>query len=250
MNGRLDQRVAIITGASRGIGRAIASVFAREGATLALGALHEDRLQLACDEFRSSGARVMAFPGDVAEEGFPQRLVEQVLATHGRIDILVNCAGILTRTPTEQLTMAEWRRVIDVNLHGGFAFSQAVLPTMRRQGSGKILIMTSQMAWMPHPNASPSYEVSKAGLTALTRHLALHYAKHGIQVNAIAPGSIDTEMAATMTQEVRAKMKEAIPLKRLGLPAEVGELALFLASEDSNYITGTTMHINGGSCMQ
>ena len=176
MKGRLDKRVAIITGASRGIGRAIARVFAREGASMALVALHEDRLQRVCDEFVASGTPTMAFPGDVTERRFPQRLVDQVLATHGRIDILVNCAGILTRTPTEQLAMEEWRRVIDVNLNGSFAFSQAVLPTMRQQGAGKILIMTSQMAWMPHPNASPSYEVSKAGLTALTRHLALHYA--------------------------------------------------------------------------
>ena len=123
------------------------------------------------------------------------------------------------------------------------------LPTMRMQMYGKVINVTSQMAFLPHPGASPSYEVSKAAISALTRHLSLQYAKYNVCINSIAPGSIDTDLPKSMSQEARSKLEHAIPMRRLGDTEEVGDCALFLASSMSDYITGTTLHINGGSLM-
>ena len=161
----------------------------------------------------------------------------------------MNCAGVITRAPFKSLTYDDWHRVINVNLSGSFYLSQEVLEVMSKKNEGKIINISSQMARIPHPSASPSYEVSKAGMIALTRHLALHYAKHNINVNAIAPGSIDTDLPKSMSPEARQRLKAAIPLGRLGEPSEVGSLAVFLAGPDSNYITGATITITGGSLM-
>jgi len=245
----LKDKVAIITGGSRGIGRAIAQKFAENGASLLLVALHEDRLLKAKQEICQMGVKVEILYGDIAKADFSQTILARALDIFGTIDILVNCAGTITRTPVKDLTLDEWHRVIDVNLNGTFYLSQAVLPIMCRKNHGKIINITSQMAKIPHPSASPSYEVSKAGMIALTRHLAFHYAKYNICVNAIAPGSIDTDLPKSMSPEARQRLKNAIPLKRLGDPLEVGSLALFLASDDSNYITGATINISGGSLM-
>jgi 3-oxoacyl-[acyl-carrier protein] reductase len=167
----------------------------------------------------------------------------------GRVDVLVNCAGIITRTPMLDLAHEDWHQVINVNLHGTYYMCQAVLPQMCEQQSGKIINITSQMASMPHPGASPSYEVSKAAMAALTRHMALHFASHNIQINAVAPGSIDTDLPKSMSPEARQQLKDAIPLLRLGEPEEVAELVAFLASSKANYINGATIPINGGSFM-
>jgi len=147
------------------------------------------------------------------------------------------------------MTLDERHKVINLNLHGSFYMCRKFLPSMRERRDGKIINITSQMAYLPHPSASPSYEVSKAGLTALTRHLAFQYAKYNVCVNAIAPGSIDTDMPKSMSDEARQFLKDAVPMKRLGEPEEVGSSALFLASNMSNYITGVTIHVNGGSLM-
>jgi 3-oxoacyl-[acyl-carrier protein] reductase len=245
----LKEKVAIITGGSRGIGRAIAQKFAENGASLLLVALHEERLLRAKQEISKMGVKVDILYGDIAEPDFSKQILSFALNLFGTIDILVNCAGMITRTPAATLTIEEWRRVLDVNLGGTFYLSQAVLPVMCDKNYGKIVNITSQMAKIPHPSASPSYEVSKAGMVALTRHLAFHYAKHNICVNAIAPGSIDTDLPKSMTPEARQRLKNAIPLQRLGDPLEVGSLAVFLASDQSNYITGATVNISGGSLM-
>lgn len=245
----LKNKVAIITGGSRGIGRAIAHAFAAQGASLVIGALHDDRLESTGQELLAQGAVVELHGGDIADPAMSLALSARALDRFGRMDILVNCAGIVTRAPMESLSHEDWHRVIHVNLHGAFYLCQAVLPHMMKQRSGKIINITSQMAWMPHPGASPSYEVSKAGLSALTRHMAYHYAKYSICVNAIAPGSIDTDLPKSMTVEARERLKAAIPLLRLGEPEEVGALAVFLASDQSNYITGATIKITGGSLM-
>jgi 3-oxoacyl-[acyl-carrier protein] reductase len=245
----LKGKVAIITGGSRGIGRAIAQKFAENGASLLLVALHEERLLQAKQEISKMGVKVEILYGDIAEPDFSQKILSRALGMFGTIDILVNCAGTITRTPVANLSLEEWHRVINVNLNGNFYLSQAVLPIMKEKNYGKIINITSQMAKIPHPSASPSYEVSKAGMVALTRHLAFHYAKYNICVNAIAPGSIDTDLPKSMSPEARHRLKAAIPLQRLGDPLEVGSLALFLASDDSNYITGATINISGGSLM-
>ena len=245
----LRSKVAIITGASRGLGRAIALRFAQNGASVVLMARGAEGLERVAAEVRALDQNAYVYAGDVADPANAARVTARALECFGAIDILVNVAGIITRTPVEDLSLDDWFRVIDVNLHGTFHMCRAVLPHMRQQRSGKIINMTSQMARRPHPGASPSYEVSKAGLMALTRHLALQYAPYNICVNAIAPGSIDTDLPKSMSAEARALLKSGIPMKRLGEPEEVGDGALFLASSMSSYITGTTLDINGGSLM-
>jgi 3-oxoacyl-[acyl-carrier protein] reductase len=245
----LQKKVAVITGASRGIGRDIAMSFAREGASLALVCLEdEEQLAIVREKTKQIGAKTVSMNGDVSTIEFCESIFQKTMSL-GRVDILVNCAGTIARSPFEEMTLKEWHRVIDVNLHGAFYMCRQFLPGMREQQYGKIINITSQMAYIPHPSASPSYEVSKAGLAALTRHLALQYAKYNVCVNAIAPGSIDTDMPRSMSQEARQRLKNAVPMKRLGEPEEVGECALFLASEMSNYVTGATLHVNGGSLM-
>lgn len=245
----LTDKVAIVTGGSRGIGRAIAEAFAANGASLVLVALHDETLERAHQAMAAQGARVEVCGGDIARPEFSEEIVRFTKARFGRVDILVNCAGMITRTPMDGISVEEWHRVLDVNLSGAFYLCREVLPELSAKRAGKIINVTSQMARIPHPSASPSYEVSKAGLAALTRHLAYHYAAYGICVNAIAPGSIDTDLPKSMSPEARQRLKAGIPLQRLGEPEEVGTLALFLASNQSDYITGATFSINGGSLM-
>ncbi len=244
----LQNKIAIITGASRGIGRSIALTFAREGASLVLTCLKDEKsLNLVKAEAESLGAKVKILLGDIASNNFCNEIVSQTLEAFNTVDILVNCAGTITRSPIEEMSNEEWHRVIDVNLHSVLYLSRNVLSIMRKKEYGKIINLTSQMAYTPHPSASPSYEVSKSGITAFTRHLALEYAKFNICVNNIAPGSIDTDLPKSMSSDERQILKDAIPMQRLGNVKEVADCALFLASSMSSYITGSTIHINGGS---
>ncbi len=249
-NKLLADRTAVISGASRGIGREIALCLAREGASLVLVCLeNKDRLAEVHQQVEQMGSRCISITGDISDIGFCESIRDETMRKYGRVDVLVNCAGTITRASVEEMTIDEWHRVINVNLHGSFYMCRMFLPAMRQQQYGKVINLTSQMAYTPHPGASPSYEVSKAALTALTRHLAFQYAKYNVCVNAIAPGSIDTDLSKSMSQEVRERLKNAVPMKRLGEPHEVGMCALFLASEMSNYVTGMTLHVNGGSLM-
>jgi 3-oxoacyl-[acyl-carrier protein] reductase len=246
----LKNKISVITGASRGIGREIALSYAREGASLMLVCLEdEERMNEVHMEIKRLGAKSIGMTGDVSEIEFCETVYAEAKRQFGSVDILVNCAGTITRSMVEEMTLEEWHRVIDVNLHGAFYMCRMVLPGMRDRNYGKVINITSQMAHIPHPSASPSYEVSKAGLTALTKHLALQYAKYNVCVNSIAPGSIDTDMPKSMSKEDRQRLKNAVPLKRLGKTEELADCALFLASNMSNYITGTTLHVNGGSLM-
>ena len=248
---KLLKQVAVITGASRGIGRDVALTFAREGASLVLVCLKDQNALAAVQqEAEVYGVKVITLLGDVSEVDFCESIYTACKEAFGIVDILVNCAGTITRAPFEELDLDDWHRVINVNLHGAFYMCRQFLPDMRKQKHGKVINMTSQMAHMPHPSASPSYEVSKGGLTALTRHLAYQYAAYNICINAIAPGSIDTDMPKSMTEAARERLRNGVPMKRLGEPEEVGECALFLASDMSNYVTGTTLHVNGGSLMK
>lgn len=247
----LRSKVAVITGASRGIGEAIADRFAEHGASLIAVALdaEEGRLRSVCDRARCCGVEAAYVRGDIADPKTSAVIVDAAVERFGRIDIVVNCAGIVTRTPFESLSVADWHRVIAVNLDGPFYLCQRAIPIMRSGGGGSIINMSSQMSKRPHPSASPSYEVSKSGLNALTRHLAWHFAADRIRVNAIAPGSIDTDMPKSMTHDARESLKDSIPMKRLGEPVEVADLAVFLASDHSAYITGTIIPIAGGTLM-
>jgi len=244
----LQNKIAIITGASRGIGRSIALNFAKNGASLALVCLSDQTsLDSVKKEAELLGAKVITLMGDVASKVFCNEVISETMDAFGTVDILVNSAGTITRAVTEKLSSAGWHRVLDVNLSGVFYLSRSVLPIMRKNERGKIINLTSQMAHMPHPSASPSYEVSKSGVVAFTRHLALEYAKFNVCVNNIAPGSIDTDLPKSMSTEARQRLKDAIPMQRLGEVEEVANCALFLASNMSSYITGNTIHVNGGS---
>lgn len=244
----LHNKIAIITGASRGIGRSIALNFAHNGASLVLVCLSDKKaLKSVEDEAVLLGAKVVSLMGDVSSANFCNKVVSRAIKAFGTIDVLVNCAGTITRSVTERMSVEEWQNVLNVNLSGALYLSQGVLPVMRVNGEGRIINLTSQMAHTPHPSASPSYEVSKSGLTALTRHLALEYAKFNVCVNNIAPGSIDTDLPKSMSSEERQKLKDAIPMQRLGEVDEVASCALFLASSMSSYVTGSTLHVNGGS---
>lgn len=249
-NRLLADRIAVVTGASRGIGRAIALCLASEGASLVVICLkNNEQLAEVHRQVEQMGSKCVSMVGDVSDIRFCESVRDEAMRKYGRVDVLVNCAGIIARTAMEEMTNDEWHRVINVNLHGSFHMCRMFLPGMRQQRYGKVITLTSQMAHMPHPSASPSYEVSKAALTALTRHLANQYARYNVCVNAIAPGSIDTDMPKSMSEEARERLKSAVPMKRLGEPHEVGMCAVFLASEMSDYLTGTTLHVNGGSLM-
>ena len=249
MTDLLRGRTAIITGGSRGIGRAIARRFAAQGASSLLVATTPGHLESAAAEVRTMGVRVETLCGDVSDPDLAARALDLCTDRLGQVDILVTCAGIISRTPFEDLPFAEWRRVLDVNLDGTFHFCQRIIPSMAAAGGGSVITMTSQMAKLPHPSAAPSYEVSKAGIVALTRHLALRFARRGVRVNGIAPGSIDTDMPKSMKVEARERLRQAIPMGRLGEPDEVGNAAVFLASPMSSYLTGEILDVNGGSLM-
>ena len=241
-------KVAIITGASRGIGKAIAIKFAEQGADLVLiSRSNKEKMMSVCDLLDQKKTRYLKFLGDVSDAQFTKKICDKVIKQFGQIDILVNSAGTIARSPFEEMTLEDWHSVVDVNLNGAMNMCKSVINSMLEAKSGKIINLTSQMAFMPHPAATPSYEVSKSGLTALTRHLAKRYADKNIYANSIAPGSIDTDMPKSMSKEARQRLKDAVPMKRLGEVEEVADCALFLASNMSSYITGQTIHINGGS---
>ena len=245
----LNNKSAIVTGSSRGIGKGIARAFVEQGAHVLLMATNEPLLQNVAGELATMDSEVTYLAGDIADPLLSERANTMMMERHGGVDIVVNCAGTITRPLTEVLSTEAWNRVLDVNLSGPFYLCRAVLPAMRERGSGNVINIVSQMAKLPHPGASPSYEASKAGLVALTRHLALHYAPFGIRANAIAPGTIETGLQKDMRPEALATIVNAIPMNRLGRIDEVAQVALFLASDMSSYVTGEILDVNGGSLM-
>jgi NAD(P)-dependent dehydrogenase (short-subunit alcohol dehydrogenase family) len=245
----LNERVAIVTGASRGIGRAIALRLAGSGASVVVHGTKEDLLGNLCDEIAGSGGKAALFAGDVADERTAASAVELALRTFGRVDLLVNNAGINTRSSTLDMPFADWQRVLDVNLNGTLHFCRAVLPHMIAQGGGKIVNVSSTAAKTAHKNAAPAYGASKAAVNYLTMHLAHEMAGHKIHVNAVCPGPVETDMSEQWSDAYRKTVQLGIPLGRLGTAAEIADIVLFLASDMSNFITGETINANGGTYM-
>jgi len=246
---RLKDRVAIVTGAARGIGRAVAWIFVREGAKVILVDLEKAGLEALQEEVRKRGGEALAVPCDVSKASEVKEMVEKVLRIFSRIDILVNNAGIIRRGTIESVTEEDWDRVIAVNLKGPFICSKAVVDFMKRQGYGKIVNVSSIAGKMGDITSAPGYGPSKAGLDALTKTLARQLAPYGIHVNGVAPHAIETEMSAEWSPEKRKSIVEAIPLKRLGKPEDVAEAVLFLASDAAAFITGEILDVNGGFLM-
>jgi 3-oxoacyl-[acyl-carrier protein] reductase len=246
---RLKDRVAVVTGAARGIGRAVAWIFAGEGAKIVLVDLEKAGIEALQEEVRKRGGEALAVPCDVSKASEVKEMIEKVLRIFSRIDILVNNAGIIRRGTIESVTEEDWDRVIAVNLKGPFICSKAVVDIMKRQGYGKIVNVSSIAGKMGDITSAPGYGPSKAGLDALTKTLARQLAPYGIHVNGVAPHAIETEMSAEWSPEKRKSIVEAIPLKRLGKPEDVAEAVLFLASDAAAFITGEILDVNGGFLM-
>ena len=243
----LEGKSAIITGSSRGIGREIARLFAENGAGLVIHGTSEEKLIALTNELNLNNCVYIA--GDIGELETSRRLAEECMKAFGKIDILVNNAGINTRTKFLDLSPEEWDKILRVNLTGAFYSCKSVIPYMLENKSGSIINLSSRAGKTAHPTSSAAYGVSKAGIDALTRKLAYEFSPSGIRVNSICPGPIETDMSLQWSDDYRAKILDSIPLRKLGKVEDVANLALFLASGLSGFITGESININGGTYM-
>ena len=249
-NGEFEGKVAIVTGAGRGMGRAVAFRLAAGGASVAVNDLRLEDAQRVADELESSGAKSLAVEGDVTDNGDVQRVVNSTIDALGAVHILINNAGVLRPTPVIEIEEDEWDFVVGVNLKGTYLCSRAVLPAMRNQGWGRIVNFSSTAGKNVSTVGGAHYTAAKAGILGFTRHLAKEEAGHGITVNSVCPGLIDTEMVRDTISDARADAYAAsFPIQRLGQPEEVAELVAFLASDRASYITGASLDINGGDLM-
>ncbi len=246
----LEGRIALVTGAARGIGRAIAEAFARETAQVIINdVLEKEDLDRVADEISASEVRCLAIRADVGDSKQVRDMMAQIEKTFNRIDILVNNAGIIRRGSIETVTENDWDQVIQVNLKGAFNCCKAAADIMMKQRSGKIVNVSSIAAKMGDITSAPGYGPSKAAMDGLTKTLARQLATYGINVNGVAPHAIETDMSAEWSEEKRSAIIEAIPLKRLGQPEDVAEAVLFLASDKASFITGEILDVNGGFLM-
>jgi 3-oxoacyl-[acyl-carrier protein] reductase len=244
--GRLLNKNTIVTGGSRGIGAAIAKAFVAEGAAVAI-IHHEDNAnaQLTLGILRDRNARCLAAECDVADPSQVRPCVEDIVAKLGGIDILVNCAGIGGDAPFEESSLEVWNRVLSVNLTGAYLMCRYCYPPMKKQRSGRIINISSQLAFCGYAQATP-YCASKAGMIGLTRSLALEGAPFGVLVNSIAPGATMTDNLSRNSDEWKATFVRRIPLGRYGRPEEIAATAVFLASDDAAFYVGQTLSPNGG----
>lgn len=238
----LEGKAAIVTGASRGIGRAIAVAMAEAGAWILVHGTNSALLQPLAEEIGGAW-----YAGDVADPATAAAAVALAEDRFGAVDILVNNAGINARSATLDMPLEDWQRVLDVNLNGTLHFCRAVLPGMIARGAGKIVNVSSTTAKTPHRNAAPAYGASKAAVNYLTMHLAREMAPHGIHVNAICPGPVETDMSAQWDEAYRQRVTSGVPLGRIGRPEEIARAVVFLASRQSDFILGETINANGGS---
>ncbi len=240
-------RVAIVTGAARGLGRAIAQRLYERGAAVAVNVRDRGRAESVA---QSLGERAMAIAGDVAAEGVPEAMVEATLARFGRVDILVNNAAFARSTRFPELTVDEWRTALDVNMTAPFVLTKAVVPAMKEAGYGRIINISSSAGRTVSTLGGAHYTASKAGMLGLTRAAAKELGTFGITVNAVCPGMIDTELThENATPELLERLAASYPIPRLGTAVEVADLVCFLASEQAGYMTGTSLDITGGDLM-
>ena len=239
-------RVAIVTGGTRGIGAAITAAIAGANAHVAAGySKGKDAAEGCAEKLRAQGASISLHQGRVDDFEDCQRVVNEVLRDFGRVDFLINNAGITLDKTLRKMTSDDWCNVINVNLSGAFNMTKAVLEHMIERGSGRIVNISSVIGATGNVGQA-NYAASKAGLFGFTKSLALEMANKGITANVVAPGFIGTEMVAAMPEAALAKVVEKIPTRRLGKPEEVARVVKFLCEDDSAYITGAAFHVNGG----
>lgn len=244
---QLKDKVAIVTGGANGIGASIVKIFAREGARVVICDLQEEKARQLETELAEIGCTAMARAIDISDQSQVRALVDDVVSKWETIDILVNNAGITKDALIHKMTDDDWDRVIKVNLYGCYYFTRAAIPLMRAKGYGKIINVSSVSRY--GNVGQVNYAASKAGIDGLTRALAKEVGGKGINVNAIAPGTIETDMYMAMPENIRELAKFITPLKRSGLSDEVAAVCLFLASDASSYITGQVIHCDGGMFM-
>ena len=244
----LKDKVAVVTGGGRGIGKEIALLFAKNGADLAICDVNADVLSAAQAEVEKTGRKAMTGAVDVTKSDQVESFVQKTLDKFGKIDILINNAGITRDGLLVRMSESDWDMVLDVNLKGAFLCTKAVSKIMMKQRDGKIVNIASIIGIMGNAGQA-NYAASKGGLIALTKTVAKELASRNIRANAIAPGFIETDMTAKLSEEVKSEMLKHIPLGRLGTAQDVANLALFLVSDSSAYITGQVVQIDGGMVM-
>ena len=248
---RLKDKVAIVTGAGRGIGEGVALRFAEEGAKVVVNDVNDTDVQRTVETIRARGGKAVAVVGSVASREIAQKMVDTAVKEFGTVDILVNNAGIIRDAMLHKMTDEQWDQVIEVNLKGVFLCTQCAARVMREKGYGKI-INVSSTSWRGNPGQL-NYSATKAGVIGMTKTAAKELAPKGINVNVIAPGMIWTDMIKSMPPAVVERMEKGlafiVPLNRKGLPKDIANLALFLASEESSFITGQLIHCDGGMIM-
>jgi 3-oxoacyl-[acyl-carrier protein] reductase len=244
----LKGKVGVVTGGSRGIGRAVTVALAREGAAVAICGRDPDSLEKTARDLETSGAQVLAVKADVTLTADVERLIEACLERFGLISVLVNNAGITRDNLLLRMKDDEWDAVLDANLKGAFHCTRAALRPMIKQRAGRIINLTSVVGVIGNPGQA-NYAAAKAGIIGLTKATAREVASRGITVNAIAPGFIETDMTQALDPNLQGQMRAQIPLGRFGKPEDVAEAVVFLASDRASYITGQVIHINGGLWM-
>ncbi|RPI27183.1 MAG: 3-oxoacyl-[acyl-carrier-protein] reductase [Acidobacteria bacterium] len=244
----LSSQVALITGSARGIGRRIAEALAANGAKVVIADLFEEQVQSCVDQLRSSGCDATGVTVNVTQVEAVRAAIQTANEKLGRIDILVNNAGITRDNLLLRMKDEEWRQVLATNLDGVFFVTREVLPTMLKQRHGRVINIASVVGEMGNPGQA-NYAASKAGLIGFTKALAREVASRDITVNAVAPGYIETEMTAKLSEKARQELQNMIPMKRIGNVDDVSSGVCFLASKEAGYITGHVLNINGGMYM-
>jgi len=245
---RLKGKNALITGGAQGIGKAIALGMAKEGANIGIADVNIENAENTALEVRASGVKSIAVKLDVSNQENVSNIFQTFVRELGAFDILVNNAGITRDTVLLRMKEEDWDAVLNVNLKGSFLCSKEAVKIMSKQRSGKIISISSVVAFTGNPGQA-NYSSSKAALIGLTKTIAKEYASRGIRANAIAPGFIQTAMTDALTDEVKGEMKRAIPLGQFGTPEDVANAVIFLASNEADYITGQVIHVNGGMYM-
>lgn len=246
--GTLDNKIALVTGAGRGIGQAIALKLAAAGADIAVVDLKPEFCTETCEKVRALGRRAWAYGADVSKAASVEETVAKALADCGRVDILVNNAGITKDTLLMRMSEADWDAVLNINLKGTFLFTKTLTRDFVKQRSGRIVNIASVIGLVGNAGQC-NYGASKAGVIGFTKSVARELASRSVTCNAVAPGFIETKMTAVLGEDIRKKLMDQIPLRRLGSPEDVANAVLFLASDQAAYITGQVLTVDGGMVM-